>query len=111
MVALLLSGEEAWAKVQECIEQRGFYCGPGSLDARIRRAVDAVGWGELCHNDNVAASRAHFIKIYNAIQCREEKNEVTALVGGEHGFAIAPPSAPRALAYSGEGPDADDDAA
>jgi hypothetical protein len=112
-----LSGEEAWAKVQQCIEQRGFYRGPGNLDTQIQRAVAAVGWDKLCHDENVAASRAHFIKIYNAIQEREEKDEVAALVAAEHGWALPSPEPRRALAYDGDdpedadGPDDDENAA
>src|SRR5690348_11244802 len=38
----VLTGEEAWERVQLAIEQRGFYQGPGNQDETVLRAINAI---------------------------------------------------------------------
>ena len=42
--------EEAWALVQDRIRYRGYYQGPGAVDAIVKRAIDAIGPDRFCTN-------------------------------------------------------------
>ena len=68
-----MSGEEAWGTVAEAIHYLGYYRGPGDFGGNraIKHAVDAVGWENLCTDENVIATRAQFIRIFDAYQARE----------------------------------------
>jgi hypothetical protein len=81
-----LTAEDAWALVQTAIRERGFYRDPGNLgcSAAACRAVDAIGWANLCTDENLAASRAHFLRLFDSFQQREVEAAVGLLsTGGE----------------------------
>ncbi|HUY39800.1 MAG TPA: hypothetical protein VNF29_05065 [Candidatus Binataceae bacterium] len=79
----LLSAEEAWAEVQERIHYRGYYQGPGiDLDATMKRAIDAIGWQDLCTNSNIEANRAHFFRIYARFAETEIAEVRSEIAGG-----------------------------
>lgn len=66
------SPEEAWGKLKLAIRRHGAYNEPRFRDGRMQRAVDVMGWRYLCLSDNEVADRAHFFRIYGAIQEREK---------------------------------------
>jgi hypothetical protein len=98
----ILTGEEAWAQVQRAIEQRGFYQGPGSQEETILHVIKAISWDQLCHNDNVEASRAHFLKIFDRFHRRAVGDEIAALVGHQQGWALGTPLRRPALTHQSE---------
>jgi hypothetical protein len=85
---VMLTGEEAWTQVQDAIRRCGYYSYPGSLHPRILRAIDAIGWRELCTSENIEANRAHFFRIFNAVQQREVSDQVGRLVGSDLGWLL-----------------------
>ena len=47
---------------------------PKFKDPLIQKAVDIMGWKELCLSENQVADRAHFMKIYDKLverKCEE----------------------------------------
>ncbi len=77
----LLSAEEAWALVMDRIGSNGSYRGPGSVDQVTRRAIEAIGWHDLCTNPNIEASRAHFLRIHVSLandQVATARNRIAA---------------------------------
>ena len=77
----VLTAEEAWLLVQARIQNGGYYTGGVFAEPSIQRAVTAIGWGELCHNPNVEATRGHFLRFYNSYRERELKEEMLTLGG------------------------------
>jgi hypothetical protein len=84
----ILTGEEAWVQVQAAIRDIGYYGYLSHLNPTIRRAIDAVGWRELCVSENIAASRAHFLRIFDALQQREVSDQVGRLIGSDLGWLL-----------------------
>ena len=58
---------EAWGIVQKEIDRTGFYHSPTFADPIIAKAVDCIGWKELCSSENQIADRAHFSKVYEGL--------------------------------------------
>lgn len=67
-----LSAEEAWIEVKQAIRRVGYYGVPQFSDDRIKQAVSAFGWRELCSYDieQEGITRAHFMRIYESLQRR-----------------------------------------
>jgi hypothetical protein len=85
-----LSAEEAWGIVWASIEGLGYYRGPGELgrNPAIQRAVRSMGWQQLCTGTNVEANRAHFMRIYTAIERKQFQETIRNLCAGELPQAI-----------------------
>jgi hypothetical protein len=76
-----LSPEDAWAEVMQQIRHAGYYRQPKFSSAALSRAVEAIDWKELCSNDNVEATRAHLMRIHDAMQKREVRENMVTLLG------------------------------
>jgi Loader and inhibitor of phage G40P len=76
-----ITAEEAWELVGLAIRERGYYEGPGELAGSLaaRRAVDAIGWPTICTNENIEATRAHFMRLFASFQEREIQAAVDCL--------------------------------
>jgi hypothetical protein len=62
-----LSAEMAWAEVLRQVHKVGMYSRPAFDSPVIQRAVDAVGWREICHSEEGdPAIRAHFYRSFEA---------------------------------------------
>lgn len=69
---------EAWGAVLDAIRRHGLYGqrqALESLDELTRRAVQAVGWRELCLSDNISVERANFRSIYQDMVAREKAKQ------------------------------------
>jgi hypothetical protein len=95
----VMSGEEAWKLVQDAIRQIGYYGYPSGLNALVRAAVDALDWKEICTNENIEATRAHFFRIYDSTQQRLVQSQLAATVGQELGWRD---ESPKQIADRGE---------
>ena len=86
------NAEEAWQVVNNAIRFRGWYQGPGELDGDLstRKAVDAIGWDHICHDENVAATRAHFMRLYESYEKRELEECKQRLIAGQPVFNRLP---------------------
>lgn len=70
-----LTGSEAWGQVQAEITRIGSWGSPHFEDERIEQAVKAIGWMNICQSETPGVERAHFIKIYDAITERREREQ------------------------------------
>lgn len=80
MAPTVASWAEGWEQVQKAIR----YCGRddetgalASMDELTAKVTRAMGWKSLCMSDNIVADRAHFQRIYEQMEKRQ--NENTAL--------------------------------
>jgi hypothetical protein len=91
--AAVTTAEEAWGQVESAIRKLGHYQGPGEFagNKAIQRAVAAIGWSNLCFDENVVANRAHFMRIFESYQARELENAVDLLGHGKTLPEVTPP--------------------
>lgn len=67
---------EAWHEVTTAIRRYGSYRAGDALDSLsplTRKAVERLGYYQLCASENVAADRANFRMIYEQLQQREKQ--------------------------------------
>jgi len=71
------SAYEAWGEVQEEIARCGEYFRysistnvPEYSHPLVERAVEIMGYKQLCYSDNLVADRAHFFKVYESLYQR-----------------------------------------
>lgn len=65
---------EAWGMVMDEMRIRGGSYGTPNIKNRlVQKAVDIVGWREICMSENVDAIRAHFTKAYESLMEREKR--------------------------------------
>ncbi len=68
-----MDGEEAWGLVQAEIRRIGSWGTPAFSDERTAKAVQAMGWLNLCQSDAPGVERAQFMRIYNSMAQRAER--------------------------------------
>jgi hypothetical protein len=68
-----MDGEEAWGLVQAEIRRIGSWGTPRFEDERVAKAVQAMGWMNLCQSDAPGVERAQFMRIYNSMAQRAER--------------------------------------
>ena len=91
-----LSPHEAWLLVQDEIQRLGHAGRPELADPLLVRAVDALGWRQLCLSDNPIADRAHFVQVYQALldgrkQAQRRPLEVRRFIALQSGAPAALP--------------------
>lgn len=73
---------EAWEKVLTAVRKHGLY-GQGeamrSLDPLTRKAVERLGFRDVCLSENIATERANFRMIYETLAKREQTEQQVAL--------------------------------
>jgi hypothetical protein len=69
-----LTAEEAWSQVKAAVASVGRYEFPRFEDQAVTRAVQALGWSEICDArvDDLAGLRAHFFRTFQAMHKREQ---------------------------------------
>lgn len=68
---------EAWAEVQRAIRKLGSYRAQEAIESLspiTKKAVQRIGFMNLCMSENEIADRAHFQKIYEILVEREKKD-------------------------------------
>lgn len=65
---------EAWKVVCDQMFKEGHMGRPNFGDPIIKRAVECLGWRELCNSENQVADRAHFSKVYDQLVARQEQD-------------------------------------
>lgn len=73
----LPSPEEAWNEAHNLVRYVGNYGIPEFSHPLIKKAVDTMGWRELCFSENPSIDRAQFIKIYSTYRQREVNELIT----------------------------------
>lgn len=66
-VSLMPTSAEAWELVIKEIGRRGFYRSPEFDNPIVAKAVECLGWRQLCTSENGVADRAHFMKTYEVL--------------------------------------------
>jgi hypothetical protein len=72
----LPSSWEAWNEVTLQIRHNGYYRTPQFSNGLVARAVNALGWSQLCLSENQIADRAHFVRVYEQLVASEMKKEM-----------------------------------
>lgn len=73
---------EAWGEVMRAVRNFGYIREKEALESlksTTRRAVESMGWQNICASENLMADRAHFLRIYEAIEKREKENMLLPL--------------------------------
>lgn len=72
------SKAEAWGLVmKEICNVGGNYGIPKIKQRAVQKAVEILGWANICQTENQEATRAHFFQIYESLVNRE-KQEILA---------------------------------
>ena len=75
----LLPGE-AWGEVRREVKRVGYMGKPKFSGALVQKAVDCMGWVNICSSENSSVERAHFLKIYETLINREKHETQASLV-------------------------------
>lgn len=70
---------EAWGEVLKLVGSVGSWGKPKFSDEVIQRAVDSIGWYAICASENIAIERAHFLKVYEAVDKRKKHENISNL--------------------------------
>jgi len=70
------SPTEAWEEVRT---QLNFYKKPVFSCELIKRAVEAVGWADMCLSEDVGLIRTHFLRAYEILLEREKEKQMTGI--------------------------------
>lgn len=68
--AALPDAGKAWGEVQEAIRWVGMHRQPTWSTPVLEHAVARIGWANICTDENVSATRAHFFRVYE--EARQE---------------------------------------
>ncbi len=84
---------EAWMEVRVQMQAHGIYEAPTWSHPSVGRAVDAIGFRNLCMSENISVERAQFLRAYEAIRdqwiLREQARPVEQLPRGSTMRVIA----------------------
>lgn len=70
-----LTWGESWERALNAVRKYGSYnkgAALESLDPLTRKCVDSIGYMQLCMSENIMVERAHFQKIFEVFQKREQ---------------------------------------
>jgi len=70
-----LSGE-AWEDVLKEVSRVGHWGDPKFEDKLTEKAVNCIGWKEICASELIGVERSHFIKAYDQMASREKSEDV-----------------------------------
>ena len=73
---------EAWEKALRAVSKFGMYNqekAMASLDPLTRKAVERIGFRNLCMSENISTERANFRMIYETLEKREKTDNQIAL--------------------------------
>ena len=75
----LLEAGDAWGVVMKAVSRIGSYGVPVFKDKVIGRAVECLGWRNICLSETPGVERAHFLKIYEQLKNRKEKDSINLI--------------------------------
>lgn len=75
-------GADAWGDVLRAVSQFGSYRSPTFADPLVARAVDALGWRELCLSENAVSDRARFVELYDRLASAAAEDRAVASLPG-----------------------------
>jgi hypothetical protein len=65
--ASFLPADEAWSYVMRCFGSVGQYREFPAEHPLVKKAVDGIGWPEMCRSDNIEVLRGQFRMAYTAL--------------------------------------------
>jgi len=68
---------EAWSEVLQAVAHVGSYGSPEFEDEDTTKAVECVGWKNICMSERIGVERAHFMKSFDEIVNRRTRNKIT----------------------------------
>lgn len=68
------SGAEAWGSVVRALREVGHTATPKFNDPLTAQVVKSLGWQYLCQSEDQMADRAHFMRMYEELRQREERD-------------------------------------
>jgi len=71
-----LTAGEAWAVVLATVSSVGGYGKPRFTDPLIAKAVDCIGWKDICRSEKIGIERSHFIKVFDQLKERDNKDKL-----------------------------------
>ena len=77
----LLAGE-AWENVLSEIHRVGNWREPVFKNTLVKKTVECIGWDNLCLSENIMIERAHFLKIYDQLKDRHQRESVELITHG-----------------------------
>lgn len=75
---------EAWAEVLMSVRQHGYSGKPKFSSPWIEKAVDCIGWRDICMSEKIGVERAHFSRAYESIIERERFDKIAGSVMGDN---------------------------
>lgn len=81
------SSFQAWQEVLQQVGAVGSYGTPSFSHPLVKRAVDALGWKNICLSEDATADRARFIQCYEQLRERTQNEEM--LIPEVRGFIEA----------------------
>lgn len=76
------TSHEAWSDVLRAVASVGSYGTPTFENVLTQKAVECVGWKNICLSETIGVERAHFLKAYEAIASREDYSLLTGFRNG-----------------------------
>jgi hypothetical protein len=71
------SAGEAWQIVlDEMRRSGGFYGKPNAQNPLVQKAIECVGWNDICTTDKPGVVRSHFMQVYESLVQREKERIV-----------------------------------
>lgn len=73
-----ISPEKAWEQVLEMVKKFGYYQKDQAFkhfSNPVKRAVNAIGWDNICKSENIGIERSNFYKMYNSLE-QENKERI-----------------------------------
>lgn len=74
-----VTGSEAWGEVERAIRAYGYYRETealASMNPRVAKVVKYIGWREICLNDEPGVVRGQFLKMYQQVAERDQKERL-----------------------------------
>jgi len=78
-----LTAAEAWGELMQAVRRHGYYRpaeGMASLSEATRRVAEMIGWREINMCEQVDVLRGQFLRMYEQVQGRMEREAVLPLV-------------------------------
>lgn len=75
-------GGDAWGDVLAEVGRTGRYRPPRFVDPVTTRAVDALGWVQICDSENAIADRARFVELYDRLAASAAEDASVASLPG-----------------------------
>lgn len=80
------SAAEAWEEIEQQLKRVGSWGRPTFTDPLIERAVNAIGWEEICLTEfeQMGTLRAQFRQLYETFRAKQSRDQVAIGMSAAH---------------------------